>query len=666
MSDAMPTEEELLRRALFVPAETKEHLHTWIMTYLGLNFPDTIVDEDSNTTPMQMIWEIYRKAIDNNDPDFSTVMVYASRDSFKTLGASVLEVLAVVHMNRDCAHMAAIRPQAQKAMSYIKQFFRMPLLRDFVLKSNTEKIEILRYYNEDTGESLSQIEFAKLMEHEKLHFIEIARYIKIVICTMQGANSEHVPFFVVDEVDVIPKQNQAAYQESKSIPAPFGDLEPITVMTSTRKFSFGMVQRELDNADKSGLIIRHWNIIDVAEPCPESRHLPEEPRIPIWRSDELLNAVSDKEYQSLAPMDQKDYVLDEGFAGCLKNCKLFAACKGRLATHQKKYARDSKGRFIDVPRPMLKSLTFVTNQFKKVSPDYAKAQLLCKKPSTEGLIYWTINPEKHVISPGAMAKKLTGQDYPDHFGRGELIALMQARGVQFVAGVDFGFTHNFSIVLMAIDGQRAFVIGAWSKPNQDPAEKIELMDQTIKDFDPVIFPDTEAPDMIRFMKKRGYRAKEWSKEPGSVLSGIEAVRLRLHPSVGEPNLYFLSGDDGVAFLVQRLRGYHWALGVDGKLSKDPDENTGVNDAGEDCGDDECDALRYAIMNTFKNKGKVTAPPDEIKLPTPTQMVKAQKQPEKTAWAAQILEHALGRPKEVGEPDGAVQLKGRKGNSYWDL
>ena len=156
--------------------------------------------------------------------------------------------------------------------------------------------------------------------------------IKNVICTMQSANSEHAPLFFVDEVDVV--SNPAAYEEAKNIPTNQGRQLSLTVLISTRKFMGGLVQREIDQASKSRLKIRHWNIIDVTERCPPERHRPDLPRLPIYRSDETLAAVEPGTWETLPVREKATYVRDEGFHGCINNCSLFAVCKGRLATHQ--------------------------------------------------------------------------------------------------------------------------------------------------------------------------------------------------------------------------------------------------------------------------------------------------------------------------------------------
>ena len=598
MSEPIPTVGELLRKALFVPCRTQETLHQWIEVYLGLDIPDTLVDPDSTCSPMGLIWEIYSKALSNEEHDFQRILAYAARDSFKTLGAAVLEVLAIVHLERDVAHMAAIEQQAAKAQSYVKAFFDRPILQDYITSDNKRKMDFVRYYNTRTGDNLTEKQFKALSELEQRDFEKKAHYISIILCTMQSTNSEHVPFFVIDEVDVIPTQHLKAYEEAKAIPCTRDGKLPITLLISTRKFSFGKVQQEIDDAattidDGSGLHVRHWNLMDVTERCPTWRHKPEEPKVSIYYSDETLKSISEEQYLKLDP-EQKSkakYKKTAGYAGCLK-CRLFAQCQGRLATGSKPYVRGS----------LLKPIADTIQKFRSSAVSFALAQYLCRKPSTEGLIYPSLERELHMLTAAQMASKITGEEYPETFNRDSLVQLLRQREVRFVAGIDYGYTHNFAVPLIALDGNRAFIIGAWSQAELDPAQKIELLDSKIKSFDPVIYADTEAPDMNKLLKKKGYRVKDWKKTPGSVLGGIEIVRYKLAPSIGDPEMFFLAGDEGVEFFFKRLSQYHWALDASGRPSNIPD----------DTDDDECFT---GDTEAFTKRGWVSlreiAPTDEV-------------------------------------------------------
>jgi hypothetical protein len=648
VQSAIPNADEIRKRILFTPLETKEALHDWIELFLGLDIPDCIVDADSTSSPMDSIWEVYDKARKNDDPQFNFVLSYAARDSFKTLGAAILEVLMVAHLGRSVAHMAAIEQQAKKSQEYVKKFLRSSMLRDFVVGDNQRKVEVCRFYNEDTGISLSPREYDALMtDQEKALYRQVSNYIVIIVCTMAGANSEHVPFMVVDEVDVV--ANPKAYEEARAIPAPFEGKSPITLLTSTRKFSFGLVQKEIDRAEESGLQIRHWNIIDVTAPCPPTRHLPAEPKIPIYRSDDTLRALSQAEYDDLPEETQELYVRDEGYAGCLKNCKIYAACKGRLATHQ-----TSKSK-------LLKPIEHTQSLFRKFSSEMAKAQLLCRKPSSEGMIYGRLDRGVHCLTPAQIMEKITGERYDPKLTKVQLIQLLKTREVQWHAGMDWGYSHNFACVIGVRDGARMFILDVISQPELELGQKLTLCETRLKPYGATIWPDPAYPSDIKTFKRNGYRMRDWDKYKGSVAGGIEVVRLKLWPTVGQPELYFLSGDEGVEMLVKRMQSYHYLTDAAGCVTEEPDDEE----------DDECDALRYMVMNVFapKGRGPIAGKAEErnpLAVPTPQMVPNEVRQ---VHWNQMMAHAGIGVVAEnpvTGQAEIAPEIKSKRGRLIWDL
>lgn len=587
MSDAIQSDEELKRRVLFVPCKDKQALHDWIDLFLDMDIPDSIIDETSNCSPMDMIYETYSHALKNDDPEFSRVLYYASREAMKTLSSSIIECLALLHLGRDCIHLAAILAQSKKAQEYVKKFFRAPVLRDYVVGDNSTEIVVVRYHNPETGDNLPQKEFMRLSEEEKALYTEKTQYIRIIVATLASTNSQHAEMLLIDEVDVL--ANPAAYEEAKMVPSPKNGNMPITVLTSTRKFSFGLVQKEIDDASNTGLKIRHWNIIDVTEQCPTTRHRPDMPHLPIYRSDETLKSLSEEEYAGLDPEKQKLYVKDKGYYGCIKNCKLFAMCRCRLADVQKSKSK------------LLKPIDHVINQFKIVSGPAAKAQLLCWKPSTEGLIYPRLDRSIHCLSPAAIHEMVFGEPpLLNPYTKENLLDDVKGYEVKWFAGVDFGYTHNFVVVLGFVYGANCYIVDCQAVAELEPGQQIELMESKIKKYEPAIFADTENPQMIKTMKRAGFRMKEWKKYKGSVIGGIDVVRMKLQPAVGEPQLFFLEGDEGVEFLVKRMSAYHWMLDAAGKPTNVPDDKE----------DDECDAIRYLIMNVFGSRGRLIVTEDQ--------------------------------------------------------
>lgn len=571
------------RKILFNPCKSKQELHKWIQLFLEIDFPDCIVDPDSNSSPMDMVFEVYSKALNNNDPSFNRVLYFSARTAYKTLGAAILEVLAVLHLNRDVAHMAALEGQSRKAQSYVKAFFSKKVLRDFKVGNNLEQIEIARYYNKNTNINLNISEFKHIPPVEQDNYEEIKRYIKIVVCTMAGANSEHTSFMVVDEVDVV--RDRAAYQQAKAIPDGRDGQLPITMLTSTRKFSFGLVQDEIDNAvDREGdikLHIRHWNIIDVTERCPPERCLPEQPKIPIYVDEDNLMAIGENKYDGLTEDEKNKYKKDEGFQGCISNCKLFSACRGRLHTIQKSKSK------------LLKTIDQVTSQFRNFKLEMAQAELLCRKPSKTGLIYSNLERSIHMKTAAQMAEMLLGTKVDPNFTKKQLIALFKERDDwKFYTGMDFGFSHFFAFATGAADGYRCFIIDAFGESNLMPDQIVNACNNRLKYLNPTIFGDPEDPGMVAVLKSAGFKMKKWIKGPGSLTTGIDTVKLKLREPMGEATLFFLAGDPGVEELFKYLSIYHWKLDPDGEtLSNDPDDKD----------DDLCDALRYLVMNKFSAK-----------------------------------------------------------------
>jgi hypothetical protein len=649
-----PTPEQL-EAALFVLPETKEDLHQWIRVYLGINLPAVIVDPDSNSSPMDMVWELY-DAARLNKPEYSQVLAYAARDSFKTFSAAIFEMLCVVLLGRSVAHMAAIESQAKKSQQYLKRHINRPYIRKFVTVKNERFVEITRYHNAVTGRNLTTEEFAGLLAADQASYEEIKHYVTIVICTIAGANSEHVPVMIVDEVDVV--ENPDAYEEAKMIPAPMNGKMPITLYTSTRKYSYGLVQKEIDQQAETGLLIRHWNLIDVTHPCPSFRHQPEKEKIKVWYNDESLKTISDADYNLFDQVEKDKWHEDEAYYGCLHNCRLFAMCRGRLAT--KTVCPRCDGNGVNCGG-FLKPVEHTQNVFRKVTIDKAQAQLLCRKPSTQGLIYPNFNRDTHMKTAADMAFIIDGEKRKDSFSKSDLIALLKERGARFVAGIDHGFSHNFVVVLGAIYGQRLYIFDVIAQAELELSQKVEICLQRVAPHDPEVWADTEAPGDNKTLKKDAHlRIKEWVKGKGSVIDGISLVRLAIMPALGKAEdvrLYLLKNDEGCDHLAQRISTYHWVVDAAGRLTKEPDD--------ED--DDECDALRYLVMNAMSIKMKASVSEvdrlgDQSKR-EPLQ--EGKKQYNLNTWMQQIIVERTGIDYDGEVVDEGPKVGG-KGSFNWNF
>lgn len=399
-------------------------------------------------------------------------------------------------------------------------------------------------------------------------------------------NSEHVPFMVLDELDLAPEE---PVKEARMIPAPGpGGMLPVTLMISTRKTAFGPVQKEIDAAHKTGLQIRHWNIIDVTEPCPPERHLPTEPKIPIFVNPNDFAAINQEAFGSLDSKSQEPYKLVEGYTGCLKNCKIFAACRGLLALKQ---TGDSE---------LLKPIDHVEGLFlgNADDPELSQAQLMCWKPAKTGLIYPKLERDQHMRTASQMAEMITGDPYPDSFSKEDLVRLCKSLGLPFVAGMDFGYTHMWATCVAVVAGNRGFLIEGISIAELDIQEKLEVSEVRLKPYNAVIFADPAYPADIKSFRKAGYNMRNFVKE---VHAGINAVRYKIWPGFNRPpELFFLAGDPGVEHFFKRLGQYHWKLDAAGNATDVPDDKE----------DDEADAVRYLAQNVFGLKIRIQVPVPE--------------------------------------------------------
>ncbi len=583
------SDDELMRAAFWAPCVDKDHLHRWVKTYLGIDLPRGIVCDDeihadpSNSSPLDLLWEMYWRAMYEPSWDNQRFLAYSAREAYKTLICSIAEVVSLFHWKRSVAHAAAIEQQALKCAQYVDRHLERPILRDFVVGNNKRMLEVGWYESKDGKIKLPFKKYKDMVRAGGIKELDYERkmyYLHILVATLSSMNSEHVPFLCLDEIDIMAER---PYKEAQAIPSPTEDgRPPIVFLTSTRKFTNSIVQNEIDNAAESGLQIRHWNIIDVAKPCPPARHLPEEPKIQIYYSTESLKIVPEADFKILSPEEQAQYHAAEGYVGCLKNCTIFAGCRGRLATRAPSISKSS----------MLKDVAQVITSFKTYAgdPNFVKAQYLAWKAENVGSIFPFLSAPQHLITAAAMAERLTGEPYKSDFSKSDLIALFRSLGAKFVAGMDHGYTHNYAVVLGAIWGSTLYIFHVIAVAGFELGQKIELCKRDILPFNPDIYPDTAYPGDNASYRRAGLRIRDKFKKDTHL--SISAIRAKILPAPGaQPELFFLAGDSGCELLFERTCGYRWKLDAAGKPTDQP----------HDKDDDEVDALRYLVQNEFGHK-----------------------------------------------------------------
>ena len=644
-----PSEEERhLRELLFTSCKTKEDVQSFVHLFLNIELPDCTVDPESNSNPLDMVWTCYNHLIwGNPDDSVSRYLFFSSRFAGKTLCESVIEVLLLLHSRIDVTHLAAIERQSRDCQKYIAKFYSLPALRG-ILSGDSKKEKVATFYvPNDGGPNLTEKELKTLPEDEHGNYIKVSNTVEVIVASLQSCNGKHSALLALDEIDVI--TNTDAYEEAKNVPTPGvrddgSIMMPLTILCSTRKFAWGIVASEIEKADQTGLIVKHWNIIDSCEACPKSRHRPDLPKQERYISESLMSSVTPEAFETLPIKDKEKYQKIECFDGCVSNCKILPACKMNLASKQ-----TSTSKF-------LKPISYVQNQIKTNNLDKCLSQLLCRKPSVEGLIYPSLSKERHVLSPAQAYEMTLGEACPNKYLTKEnFVRWIKDRG-DWAAGCDFGVTHLFAFVVGIKIRNMMFVTGVFAASELESAQQIAGI-EPFKYLDPRVWADTEDPNMRAVLKRAGWRIPKWTKGKGSVAGGISAVKLKLLPTLDrQPELYFVHdyGEDPMMdLLFLHLKEWHYKLDAAGTPTETPSDDN----------KDLPDAFRYLVQNEFEVKGQFAISQEAESQP---KILSQDGQPVYHAgsWMSQKISELTGgevRPPQTSRPQMTIE---EIGHSYY--
>ena len=584
------------RQLLFTHCTSKEHLKNWIRTFLStdngdLCFPDSKVDLTSNSTVMDTLWLYYDTMVNrrlfktDSGKTASRMLVYAARAAYKTLGCSVLEVLAILHGYRTCVHLAAIEKQVKAAQRYIKKFMTRPLIAPFVYKDNTENLEILWYEDPKTKETVSSKELSALQGDEKDRFSIIHHYSMLTaVGTINSVNSQHSPAYFCDELDLF---DPAIFSESTMIASQgmdvYGRKQPaLSYLTSTRKFASGLVMDVIDNAEQTGTIVKHWNYLDITERCPDHIYGNEDFAQKTMFVDEIAcQSYSESEYADISRRETKiaNRCRKVTVTEQCSQCPIFNYCAGILRDRD---PNDTSALLIDIESTI--------SMFQNLGDhDKAIAQLLCRRPGNEGAVYPTFNKETHVISANEIWEKITDIPILRKMTKEDLFSKFRDLGAKPAIGIDFGFNHPFAVVFAYLLNDTFYILDYIEVRHLSEEEQVKLLKSRYYYLNPTLWPDTAAAGAMNALRKAGFIVKSHNKQ---VMGGIESVRAHLKP-VGSknPRLFLLEGDKGCELLAKRILNYSMKRDAQGNPLDIPMEKD----------DDGCDALRYLVSNEGSTK-----------------------------------------------------------------
>jgi hypothetical protein len=395
-------------------------------------------------------------------------------------------------------------------------------------------------------------------------------------------NSEHVPMLCIDEVDVV--QNPKALNEAKMIPSTYGNINPLTIYLSTRKFAGGMMEKTLKETEKSGGEVLRWNIIDVTERIPYEVAKPDLPKVTRYISRELpMENLSPDEWKALTDEAKNRFERFEAYAG-IADHPLLPVMKHYLV-----------GRPQDDHGFLYKRITAVRNNFRQLPPDMGEAQLLCNKPSSSGLVYSRFENSLNTLTIEQALEKLSGVKHKNNsleYFKDYLLNL----GVTFVGGGDFGFTDYTSLVVLALlPSGEAWLVDSVVEQRLELDDIVKYAKELQSKWNVSKWYMEQAyPAYLVTLRKNGITCPEFKKV---VEDGIAALQSRIVDS-SNSRKFFIVKQPNTEMALQAFGEYKWAIDgkgdvIEGKPYHDKD---GVSDI--------MDSLRYPFQNLFNKNGKI--------------------------------------------------------------
>lgn len=221
---------ELLR--WIVQEEDKDALHEWLVLNMNVDIPKNKVCHD-HQPPFDFVADyIFNK--------FKLAVVLGNRSGGKTNNFAVLDtVMSYYYKNAETATVGAIQAQAQRCYNYFVDYTSMYPFNTHVENQSMKRTDF------DNGSS-----------------------VEIVTGTVAGVNSPHPQFLFIDEIDLM---LWFVLQQAFGMPQSKEGIDSRIVLTSTRKYAGGVMQRMIDDAKENDYPIYQWCIWDVIEKLPEDK-----------------------------------------------------------------------------------------------------------------------------------------------------------------------------------------------------------------------------------------------------------------------------------------------------------------------------------------------------------------------------------------------------------
>lgn len=385
-----------------------------------------------------------------------------------------------------------------------------------------------------------------------------------------NCNGPHVPLVVVDEIDTVSGEGVKAFAEINGMLDTRNGKEALRVGISTRKTRYGLMNRQIENAEAEGRTVRRWTAFEFMERCSDERSGTK--KIPLYVNQDKMEVLTESEYNKRDKNKQKEYIMYEGLEGCAK-CPIFSIC----LTDAKKQTSTS---------PMLKNLdTDLIQKVKTGGADWALAQLMNLKPSVEGIIYREFEEKVHVKDWNQMWEILTGKPFPGLCTHDVFVKKCHEMGLPCYSGIDWGYSSPNTVVFFFIDkkdnvyvvktdGMTQISTPTWINHIKT---KYHLMYRV-----QLYVPDQADQGSIQEMMKAGLPVSN-NADKGQIMTGIQVIKKLLKvPGTIESKLFL--NKDTCQHLISEFGLYHYKLDAAGLVTDSPDTEN----------DHWLDALRYPL------------------------------------------------------------------------
>ena len=604
---------------MFTPLESASDVKDWARSFLDLELPLEQTDPDSNTSPLDAIWQIYNVAKNNTGDINPGFILMSCREGMKTVSVAILELLLMLHFSRTVAHGAATETQSAVAIGYINDFvMKISALLEISGWENMTQNKRTIQYRTPSGET---------------------PFIKIVICTAKGMNSLHANFLFLDELDLAEPN---AIRQAVNITGYSRGFHGIKVYLSTRKYSYGNMQDALDKASETNYKVLNWNILDVTSACDVTRHKPELPKQDVFVAKDLpLKQISGEEFNSLPDIEKPKYDLLQNVHGGCVGCKLLPVCRTRLSQKP----QTATGGFY-------KPISSVIQKFAENDVEIAAAELMCWKPGSEGLVYPRYSDKVdagNVISIKKAYETIIGNPAPPNTGLQSIYGILRSLDIPVYCGVDWGFTHDAVILVMAhIPNGEVWIIDCFSSPKLEIQDLLPVAINFRDSYKPrKWYCDQAMPAYMKSFVRNGMACPKFTKD---VAGGIGAVRSKVMTATGQRLLKVLETEN-TKKVRSAIMKHRFSLDGQGQVTQQPDDEPGIADI--------CDSLRYLGQNMFPISGP-QRPNISMLDPSVANIPEEQKHTqEQHEMMKKELQKAIGGPVATGGT-------GKRGGFHWSF